>query len=103
MQPLAEITTNEALSWAVYLNMLSTAPAGALKLYEDLSFTASTEDIQLLNSAPLVSQEASAENNKVDVKACLALRGYFNERSDLLKFNDKRYPCSLSCDPCRYV
>lgn len=82
---LAEIMTNEALSWAVYLNMLSPAPKSAIKLYDDLTFLSSTEVDPLLDAARLVLQEASAENDKVDVKACLALRRYFNQRSDLLK------------------
>jgi len=82
---LAEIITNEAISWAVYLNMLSPAPTSIPPLYNGLSFRASQADIELIKQTPLVSPEASAENNSVDVNACLVLRKYFNQRSDLLK------------------
>ena len=82
---LAEIMTNEALSWAVYLSMLSPAPSGASKLYDDLQFTANTADAQLINNAPTVTKEAGAENDRVNVRVCLNLRKYFNQRSELLK------------------
>jgi hypothetical protein len=81
----AEIMTNEALSWAVYLNMLSPAPTALPQLYSALSFPPSQIDIELIKHAPLVSREACAENNKVDINACLTFRSYINQRSDLLK------------------
>jgi hypothetical protein len=82
---LAEIMTNEALSWSVYLNMLSPAPTGTPKIYNDLQLTFSASDSQAINDAPTVSKEAGAESNKVNVRMCLNLRRYFNQRSDLLK------------------
>jgi len=82
---LAEIMTNEALSWAVYLNMLSPPPTGIPRLYTDTSFKTSQKDDDLIKRAPIVSYEAGAENKIVNVKACLELRKYFNQRSDLLK------------------
>jgi hypothetical protein len=82
---LAEIMTNEALSWAVYLNMLSPAPKGCFPGYVKLEFQREPADEQLIQQAPRVSPEAGAENNKLNVKACLNLRNYFKQRSDLLK------------------
>ncbi|HKJ39936.1 MAG TPA: hypothetical protein VJ972_14260, partial [Anaerolineales bacterium] len=81
---LAEILTNEALAWAVYLSMLSPAPTEAPQIYTDLQFNAKQTDSQLIETAPVVSPEASAENNKVDIKACLTLRKYFSQISEHL-------------------
>ena len=80
----AEIATNEALSWAVYLNLLSPVPAGAPKTYVDLQFSMKQGDTALVENAAVVSPEASAENSEVNIEACLALRRYFNQRSSLL-------------------
>ncbi|HKJ40201.1 MAG TPA: hypothetical protein VJ972_15635, partial [Anaerolineales bacterium] len=81
---LAEIMTNEALSWAVYLSMLSPVPTESPQIYTDLHFNAKQTDSQLIQAAPVVSPEASAENNKVDINACLTLRKYFSQRSEHL-------------------
>jgi hypothetical protein len=82
---LAEIMTNEALSWAAYLNLLSPAPAGRDKICVDLQFAFNESDTQLIENAPIVPEEAGAENEEVNVRACLELKRYFNQRSDLLK------------------
>ena len=82
---LAEIMTNEALSWAVYLSMLSPAPTGSFQNYSKLELPRESADEQLIQEARRVSAEASAESDKVNLKACLSLRKYFQQRSDLLK------------------
>ena len=82
---LAEIMTNEALSWAAYLSLLSPAPGSKNTLYNSPLFTMKASDAQSIDKAPTVSLEASAETDKVNVKACLDLRKYFSQRSDLLK------------------
>jgi len=82
---LAEILTNEALSWAVYLSMLSPAPRGSFQNYVKLDFPREPADERLIRQARRVSPEAGAENNRVNLKACLNLRKKFQQRSDLLK------------------
>lgn len=82
---LAEIMTNEALSWAVYLNMLSPAPTGSFQTYESLDFQRERGDEQLIKQFRQVSPEAGAESDQINVKACLNLRDYFKQRNDLLK------------------
>ncbi len=82
---LAEIMTNEALSWAGYLNMLGPATPPDSQIYTELKFAREPGDIQLISQAPRVSPEAGAENHTVNFKACIDLRNYFKQRSDLLK------------------
>ena len=82
---LAEIMTNEALSWAVYLTLLSPAPKASFQSYVKLDLPREPSDEQMIRQARQVSPESGAENSTVDLKACLNLRGYFQERSDLLK------------------
>lgn len=82
---LAEIMTNEALSWAVYLNMLSPAPKAGFQNYVKLDLQREPSDEKMIRQARQVSPEAGAENNKVNLKACLNLRNYFQQRNDLLK------------------
>jgi hypothetical protein len=87
---LAEIVTNEALSWAVYLNMLGPAIQTKPPVYTELNLGMSTADIQLMDQSPHISPEAGAENNKVNIKACINFRHYFQQRSDFagLTIND---------------
>jgi len=82
---LAEIMTNEALSWAGYLNMLSPVVHGKQKEFVSLDLTMELADIKLIEQTPHVSVEAGAESNKTNIKACLALRDYFEQRSDLIR------------------
>jgi len=82
---LGEIMTNEALSWAGYLNMLDPVTFGGSKIYTELGFSMESADVQLIQGAPQVSIEAGAESNKMNIKACLELKGYFNQRSDLIR------------------
>jgi len=82
---LAEIMTNEALSWAGYLNLLSPVVSTDSRIYNVLEFPFNPSELQLIQKVPTVSAEAGAESKKIDVKACLELKHYFKQRSDLLK------------------
>ena len=80
---LAEIMTNEALSWAVYLNSLPPAqPATALPYSPLLKFT--TNDRKLVSAAPTISTEASAESESVNLEEMMLVRKLFKMRSDEL-------------------
>jgi len=82
---LAEIMTNEALSWAVYLSMLSPAPTGSFQSYIKLELSREPADDHMIHESRKVTPEAGAESDKVNLKACLNLRNYFQQRNDLLK------------------
>ena len=81
---LAEIMTNEALSWAVSLNALPTAqPAGTRPYAPAFRFQAS--ELAIIRQASHVTAEAGAETDTVNVKAILELRKLFKQRNDLLQ------------------
>lgn len=80
---LAEIMTNEALAWAVYLHALPPAQPSSTRP-KPLNFQFKTTELTLLHQAPLVSSEVSAESDAVNVKAMLRLRKAFKQRSDLI-------------------
>jgi len=82
---LSEIMTNEALSWARYLNLLPSPTPADSRLYTSLNLQLHPTDIDLAQQAPHVSPEAGAETDKVDIKACLSLRKQFKQRNDLLE------------------
>jgi hypothetical protein len=78
---LAEIMTNEALAWAVYLNTLS-PPQVARPAPTPLIFNFRPEQLTL----PPRRAEAAAESDSVDLKALQSLRKLFKRRNDLLQF-----------------
>lgn len=78
---LAEIMTNEALSWAHYLSMLPSATPASSRLYTSLTLQLSPADLILVEQAPHLIPEVGAESDKVDIKTCLALRKWFKQRS----------------------
>ena len=83
---LAEIMTNEALSWAGYLNLLPPAErAQGNMLWSRLSLAISQTDMETIQQAPHCTPEADAETTNVNLKACLNLRKIFKLRSDLLQ------------------
>ena len=82
---LSEIMTNEALSWARYLSMLPSPVPAETRIYTSLTLQMQKSDLDLIHQAPRVSVEASAENDKVDLKSCVALRKQFKQRNDLLQ------------------
>ena len=79
---LAEILTNEALSWAVYLSRqeppTSAAPPQQLALERPPAVQV------LIDQAPKAAIEAAAENESVNVPAIINLRRLFKRRNDLL-------------------
>lgn len=81
---LAEIMTNEALSWAVYLNTLppvepdQSRPSALTAQFQET-------DQALIRQAPQITPEASAETEAVNLKAILTLRRLFKQRNDLLR------------------
>ena len=81
---MAEILTNEALSWAVYLHGLPSVTAPQNRPYAP-ALTLRPNDRQRLQAAPHVAQEASAETTAIDLNAILELRGLFKQRNDLLR------------------
>ncbi len=81
---LAEILTNEALAWAVYLHTLPpAAPAAALPVSPTFHFT--PRERALIREAPRVTPHVSAESNRGDIGAMLRLRRLLRSRSDLLQ------------------
>lgn len=79
---LSEIMTNEALSWARYLNLLPPAVPASFRLFTSLTLQLSPADLVLVDQAPHILPEVGAESDKVDIKACLTLRKGFKQRSE---------------------
>jgi len=82
---LSEIMTNEALSWARYLNLLPAPSPAGMRLFTSLDFQLQKDDIEIVQRAPHISPEAAAESDKVKVQACISLRKQFKQRNDLLQ------------------
>lgn len=82
---LAEILTNEALSWANYLSRLSPPRAASKPAFTQLSLLLLASDQRLLRRARRVLPEAAAETAAIHLKACQSLRKLFKQRSDLLQ------------------
>ena len=82
---LAEILTNEALSWAVYLNSLPPAQPAAQQTYVAPAFRFQSAELNLVSHAPHVTAEVGAESDEVNLKSILNLRKFFKLRSDLLQ------------------
>jgi len=80
---LAEIMTNEALSWAVYLHTLPPAQPGE----RPYSLTCQLQEAEreLVRQAAHVTPEAAAESEAVDLKGMLTLRRLFKQRNDLIR------------------
>ncbi len=82
---LAEILTNEALSWAVYLNTLPAARPAIQRMFSILAFPLTATDREQIRNAPRATAEAGAESSKVNLRPCLNLRHYFKQRNNTLK------------------
>ncbi|PWH15321.1 MAG: hypothetical protein DDG60_05870, partial [Anaerolineae bacterium] len=82
---LAEIITNEALSWAVYLHTLPATRPAIQRMFSALAFPLTPADREHIRNAPRVTAEAGAESDKINLRACLNLRHYFKQRNDALK------------------
>jgi hypothetical protein len=81
---LAEIMTNEALSWAIYLNALPPAQPGPARPTW-LAFPFQEADLERIQQAPRVTLEACAETDVVNIKAILTLRKLMKRRNDLIQ------------------
>jgi hypothetical protein len=81
---LAEIMTNEATSWGVYLYTLN-APETTSICPKSLTISLTDEDLALIRKLPRSEHEAWAESSDIKIKAILALRKMFKRRSDLLQ------------------
>lgn len=81
---LAEIMTNEALSWAVYLNTLPKPKSAKRKIYTPLTFDLTRKDRKLIEKAPRVTPESGAETDRINLRACLQVRKAFRQRSEIL-------------------
>jgi len=81
---LAEIMTNEALSWARYLSLLPPPVPADRRLYTSLTLQLQPADINLAQQAPHITPEVSAETDQLDLKACRALRKYFKQRNEAI-------------------
>lgn len=79
---LAEIMTNEALSWAVYLQTLPPAEPATRRIYTPLNLQLETADLELVRQAPQVTPESGAETERVNLKACQTLRRLLRQRSN---------------------
>jgi hypothetical protein len=81
---LAEIMTNESLSWAQYLATLPAPRADAAEAYPlNIQWTSRADDV--VNRAPTIAVESSAESHQINIRAIVGLRKLFKQRSDLLK------------------
>ena len=81
----AEILTNEALSWAVYLNSLPPAEPAAQQLYDAPVFYLPPSELNLISQAPHVTAEVGAESDEINLKSILNLRRFFKQRSDQIQ------------------
>lgn len=86
---LAEIMTNEALSWAVYLHGNRQTSSGFVQM-QPLNFNFQPADLAALQAAPKATLEASAENDNLNLAAINNLRQLLKKRSQdlLLTVND---------------
>ena len=82
---LAEILTNEALSWAVYLNSVPPIEPASQQVYAAPTFQFQASELNLISQAPHVTSEVGAESAEVNLKSILYLRKYFKQRSDELQ------------------
>jgi hypothetical protein len=82
---LAEILTNEALSWGVYLNSLPAAQPARQPIYRAPAFYFQSSEYKLIAQGPHVMSEVGAESDEVNLNAMLSLRKFFKQRSDLLQ------------------
>ncbi len=82
---LAEILTNEALSWAVYLNSLPPAQPATQQIYAAPAFRFQSSELNLITRAPHVTAEVGAESDEVNLRSILNLRKFFKLRSGLLQ------------------
>lgn len=81
---LAEILTNEALSWAAYLRTLP-PPTPGEQAPRGLALSLQAGEQALIQEAPKVVDEVGVETSAVDLRAIQSLRRLFRQRSDLIE------------------
>ncbi|GAB4538041.1 MAG: hypothetical protein Fur002_00860 [Anaerolineales bacterium] len=79
---LAEIMTNEALSWARYFSLLPPPVPADRRLYTSLTLQMQPADMNLAQQAPHITPEVCAETDQLDLQACRALRKHFKQRNE---------------------
>ncbi|HEY9153080.1 MAG TPA: hypothetical protein VIN60_09370, partial [Anaerolineales bacterium] len=82
---LAEILTNEALSWAGYLSSLPAPSPASVQAYKALSFPLKKKERELVDQSSHVASEAAADTTEVDLQACQTVRRLFKQRNELLQ------------------
>jgi len=82
---LSEIMTQEAEYWAQYLHELEPPPRLDETPPAALSFHFTSSDLKLVQQAPRVTPEVSAETELVNLKAMLKLRRLLKQRNDLIQ------------------
>ena len=82
---LAEIMTNEALSWAVYLNSLPVPRVEPDQRPASLTLAITAADSEVIAQAPPTTSEVCVQNSTIDLKAITALRQLFRRRSERLE------------------
>lgn len=80
---LAEVMTNEAMAWAVYLNTLPPATPSKQRPYSP-ALPISPAELQKFYQAPTITPSVTAESSEIDLRNVLRLRQLFKRRSDLL-------------------
>lgn len=80
---VAEIVTQEALAWGVYLSQ-SNEPAQEVEMVRPLTFPFEREEQIFIQQAPKITSELTAESQLVQIKPIVALQKIFRMRSDLL-------------------
>lgn len=81
---LAEILTREAIAWAVYVHNLPPIAPGNTHNVKPVSLPFDSSDRRLMDGAPKVTAEVSAETTAVKIQAITSLRKIFKQRNDLL-------------------
>lgn len=81
---LAEIMTNEALSWAIYLSSLPPVQARQTRPHA-LTLKIQAADEKSIRTTPSVPLEATAETHNVKVRPLQRLRRLFKRRNDLIE------------------
>lgn len=82
---LAEILTNEALSWAVYLSTQAPIRPAEKRIYTPLKLPVMANDLEFIRQSPRVTAEAGAEHSGINLKACTTLRRLFKQRNNTLQ------------------
>ncbi|MEZ4642550.1 MAG: hypothetical protein R3E31_07390 [Chloroflexota bacterium] len=86
---LAEILTNQAISWATYLHLLPplvvTEDVAVAERPLSLPCRLTPADYTLIEAKTRVVPETTAETDLINVKAIISLRTLFKQRSDLLQ------------------